>query len=98
MQARAACEPGFSSSANAAPSPIEMPSRCASKGLQGPRASNPSEPKPYNVVRHRLSAPPTTAASQNPASIMRAAVPNTLALEEQAVDTTSDGPDSPSRS
>ena len=41
---------------------------------------------------HRLSTPPTTAASTQPASIMRCAVANTLALDEQAVDTTWAGP------
>src|SRR5256885_1267875 len=33
-------------------------------------------------MRHRLSAPPTTAASQTPAAIMRAALPKAFAVEE----------------
>ena len=45
---------------------------------------------------HRLSTPPTTAASTMPASIIRAAAANTLALDEQAVETTYAGPCKPS--
>ena len=41
-----------------------------------------------------LSTPPTTAASISPAAISRAALPKTLALDEQAVDTTQAGPSS----
>src|SRR2546421_5488080 len=83
---------GFSTRAKPAPSPIEMPSRSTSKGRQGSREVSSSERKPYSVVRHSVSAPPTTAASQTPAAIMRAALPNTFEVEEQADDTTSDGP------
>jgi hypothetical protein len=47
-----------------------------------------SDLKPYSVVMHRLSTPPTTAASTTPSSIIRAAAAKTLALDEQAVETT----------
>ncbi len=67
-----------------------MPSRASSNGRQGPGAFSASAWKPYSVVRHSESAPPTTAASQNPASIMRAALPKTLAVDAQAQDTTND--------
>ncbi len=45
-----------------------------------------SEAKPYSVVRHRESTPPTTAASMVPSCNWRAAAANTLALDEQALD------------
>ena len=93
-----ACAGGFSSSANPAASPIEIPSRAASNGRQGPGAFRLSEWKPYSVVRHSESAPPTMAASHNPASIMRAALPNVLAVDAHAQETTKDGPVMPSRS
>ena len=62
-----------------------MPSRLRLKGLQRDfdRASN--EPKPFRVMRQRVSAPPTTAASASPQRISRRAEAKTLALEEQAV-------------
>src|SRR5262245_41654451 len=87
--------PDFSSNANPAPSPSEMPSRSASNGRHGWRESSSSARKPYSVVRQSESAPPTTAASQAPAAIMRAALPNTFAVEEQADDTTNEGPARP---
>ena len=82
-------------SANPAPSPMEMPLRSTSNGRHGSRDSSSSEPNPYSVVRQRLSTPPTTAASHRPAAIIRAAAPNAFALEEQAVETTDAGPSSP---
>ena len=66
--------PSRSSSANPAPSPIEMPLRSGSNGRQGAPESSSSERKPYSVVRQRLSAPPTTAASAMPVAIIRAAL------------------------
>ena len=74
---------------------MEMPSRAASKGRQAWLDIRPSELKPYRVVRHRESTPPTTAASISPAAIMRRAEANTLALDEQADDTTTAGPARP---
>jgi hypothetical protein len=41
---------------------------------------------------------PTTAASIRPAAIIRRAEANTLALEEQAEETTAEGPSRPSSS
>src|SRR3954467_609697 len=82
----------FSNSTIPAPSPIEMPLRSASNGRQATGESSPSELNPYRVVRQRLSTPPTTAASHSPASIMRAALPNAFALDEQAVDIAIAGP------
>ena len=74
---------------------MEMPLRSASKGRQGSGESSSSELKPYSVVRHSESTPPTMAASIRPAAIMRAAEANTLALDEQAVETTTAGPSRP---
>jgi len=71
-----------------------MPSRRSSHGRHGDSDSSSSERKPYSVVRHRLSTPPTTAASQIPASIRRCACANTLALEAQALETVAAGPSS----
>ena len=71
-----------------------MPSRAASKGRQGCDDSRPSEWKPYNVVRQSESTPPTSAASHSPTAMARAALPNTFALEAQAADTTTAGPES----
>src|SRR3954470_2588327 len=82
----------FSNSTSPAPSPIEMPLRSRWNGRQATGESAPSELNPYSVVRHRLSTPPTTAASHSPASIMRAALPNAFALDEQAVDMAIAGP------
>jgi hypothetical protein len=48
-------------------------------------------------VRQRLSTPPTTAASQNPASIARAADAKTFALDAQAAEIADATPSSPSR-
>ena len=81
-----------STSANAAASPIEMPSRATSNGRHGWRDSSSSELKPYSVVRHNESTPPTTAASINPASIMRRAEPNTFAPDEHADEIAIAGP------
>ncbi len=47
-------------------------------------------------MRHRLSAPPTTAASHSPARISCAASTKQRALLAQAVETTSAGPRRPS--
>jgi hypothetical protein len=66
-----------------------------SKGRHGARDVKPRELNPYSVVRHRLSTPPTTAASQTPAAIMRAALPKTFAVEEHAEETTNAGPVKP---
>ena len=44
------------------------------------------------MVMHKESMPPTKAASISPASIMRRAEPNTLALEEQADEAATAGP------
>src|SRR6202040_153695 len=84
--------PVFSNNANPADSPNVSPSRSSSHGRQGLRDSSSNESNPYRIVSPRLSTPPTTAASQNPASMNRAAVANTFALEEQAVEMTIDGP------
>ena len=54
--------------------------------------SSSSELNPYSVVKHRLSTPPTSAASTSPVASNRAALANTFALDEQAVDTTHVGP------
>ena len=62
--------------------------RCASQGRQMSLDTSSSDLKPYSVVMHRLSTPPTTAASMTPSSIIRAAAAKTLALDEQAVETT----------
>ena len=69
----------------------------ASAGRQMSGEISCSELKPYSVVRQRLSTPPTTAASQAPASMARRAAANTLALEEQAVEILSAGPRSDRR-
>ena len=70
--------------------PIEMPSRDVER--HGWRDSSSSELKPYSVVRHSESTPPTTAASINPASIMRRAEPNTFAPDEHADEIAIAGP------
>ena len=75
-----------SSSAKAAPSPMEMPLRPASQGRQGSAEVSSSEAKPYSVVRHSESTPPTSAASMVPSASWRAAAANTLALDEHAVE------------
>src|SRR5258706_529084 len=74
---------------------MEMPSRATSKGRHGWPEIRPSELKPYSVVRHSESTPPTTAASIRPAEIIRRADANTLALDEHADDTTTAGPPRP---
>ena len=63
-----------------------MPLRFTSQGRQGSVEVSSSEAKPYSVVRHSESTPPTSAASSVPSSIWRAAAANTLALDEQAVE------------
>ena len=69
----------------AAPSPILIPSRLRLNGLHSPGDMASSEENPATVMRHSVSAPPTTTASQTPASISRRPEANTLALAEQAV-------------
>src|SRR5690348_7792303 len=81
-----------SSNANAAASPIEMPSRCASKGRQARFDTSSSEWKPNNTLSHNVSTPPTSAASTRPSRIRRSADANTLADEEHAVEIVSAGP------
>ena len=51
------------------------------------------ELKPYSVVRHSESTPPTTAASMMLAAIIRCAEAKTLALDEQAEEMVATGPD-----
>jgi len=84
-----------SSSANPAASPMEMPARSASQGRQGTGEISSSAWKPCSVMRHRLSAPPTTAASHTPVRISCAASMKHRALLAQAMDTTIAGPCSP---
>ena len=60
-------------SANDAPSPSDSPLRRASHGRQTSVLSNSSARKPYSVVMHSESQPPTTAASMTPSAINRAA-------------------------
>ena len=79
-------------SAKPAASPIEMPSRAASKGRQGEGDTSSSELKPNNTLSHSVSVPPTTAASTRPRRIIRSALANTFALDEQAVATVRQGP------
>ncbi|EDT38332.1 hypothetical protein BamMEX5DRAFT_5884 [Burkholderia ambifaria MEX-5] len=69
-----------------------MPSRATSNGRHGRRDSSSSELKPYSVVRHSESTPPTTAASISPASIIRRAEPNTFAPDEHADEIAIAGP------
>ncbi len=61
-----------------------------------PGKSAPARAKPCRVIRHRLSTPPTTAASQIPAAISWCASAKARPLEAQAVDTTDAGPRRPS--
>ena len=42
--------------------------------------------KPNRTLPHKVSTPPTMAASTRPSRIIRSAVANTLALDEQAVE------------
>ena len=93
-QRRGLSAPG-SSNAKPPASPIEMPLRAPSAGRQISPDMSCSELKPYSVVRHRLSTPPTTAASQMPAAIARRAAAKTFALDEQAVEIASAGPCKP---
>ena len=92
-----AASPG-SSSAKAAASPIDKPWRAASPGRHGSGEVSSSEAKPYSVVRHSESTPPTTAASARPAAISRSAAANALADDEQAVEMANAGPRTPSSS
>ena len=87
-----------SSSAKAAASPIDRPWRPASHGRQGSGEVSCSEAKPYSVVRHSESTPPTMAASASPVAISRSAAANALADDEQAVEMANAGPRRPSRS
>ena len=90
--------PQSTSSAKPAASPRLMPSRSTSNGRHGVGATNSSELKPNSTLPHSVSTPPTTAASISPRRISRSAEANTLALDEQAVDTTQRGPASCSAS
>ena len=63
-----------SSNAKAAASPIEMPLRCVSNGRHACSEVKPSELKPYSVVRHKESTPPTTAANSAPYTATKHAV------------------------
>src|SRR6476659_10185458 len=76
-------------------SPSDRPSRVASNGRHALADTSPSELNPYSTLLHNVSTPPTTAASTTPASISRAACANTLALDEQAVATVTQGPRNP---
>ena len=87
-----------SNSAKAAASPIDRPCRCASPGRHGSGEVSSSDEKPYSVVRHSESTPPTMAASASPALIMRSAAANALADDEQAVEMVNAGPRTPSPS
>ncbi len=71
---------------------MEMPLRSGSQGRQGCGETSCSALKPYSVMLHSESTPPTTAASQRPDWIRRLALAKTLALEEQAVEMTKAGP------
>jgi len=93
--ARASCR---SSSAKPAASPMLMPLRRASKGRHGSRETRPSDAKPHSTLWHNASTPPTTTASTRPRRSQRSATANTLALDEQAVDTVTAGPPRPSAS
>src|SRR4051812_37693394 len=84
-----------SSSAKPAASPIEMPLRDASHGRHGLADNSPSDQNPCSVDSASEPAPPTSAASHNPAAIARAAAPNTFALEEHAVEMVTPMPRSP---
>src|ERR1700722_1765957 len=97
MESPLAFSDGRSRSAKAAASPMEMPSRAASKGRHGAEEDSCSEWNPYRVVRQSESVPPTRAASMRPDSIMRLAAPNTLALDAHAEDTAKAGPSSRQR-
>ena len=84
---------GRSSSAKAAASPIEMPSRSASQGRQGPRARQLQRVEA--VQRHDAQAV-DPADDRGVAHARRRSVRGArrtlLALEEQAVETTTAGP------
>jgi hypothetical protein len=54
-----------------------------------------SELKPYRILMHKLSTPPTSTASTRPWLIHLAADAKTFALDEQAVLIVIDGPSSP---
>jgi len=81
-----------STKAKAAASPIEMPLRFTSNGRQTCSDMSCKELKPYKVVKHKVSTPPTMAASIKPASNILRAVLNTLALDEHAEEITTAGP------
>ena len=73
-----------------------MPLRAASNGRHGPGETSSSALKPNSTLSHRVSTPPTTAASIRPSRSIRSALANTLALDEQAVETVRHGPSSAS--
>ena len=86
-QPRAARRLSRSSSAKPAASPRLMPLRSASNGRHGSGDTSSSELKPNSTLPHSVSTPPTIAASARPRRISRSACANTLALDEQAVET-----------
>jgi hypothetical protein len=63
-----------------------IPSRLALKGLHTPGDSDSKESKPFKVKRHKLSLPPTTAASHRPAMMSLRADANAFADDVHAVD------------
>jgi len=63
--------------------------------MQGLDEISCKELNPYNVVRHKLSTPPTIAASHKPDSIYLYAEANTFALDEHAVDIVTPTPFNP---
>ncbi len=69
-----------------------MPLRATSQGRHGTGEISSSAANPCKVIRHRLSTPPTTAASQTPDSISCCASAKARPLDAQAVDTTVAGP------
>ena len=84
-----------SSTAKPPASPSDRPSRALSNGRHGALDTSPSELKPNSTLPHRVSTPPTSAASTTPAWISRAACANTFALDEHAVATVTHGPRRP---
>ena len=81
-----------SSRAKPAASPMLMPLRSASNGRHGSGETSCSALKPNRTLPHSVSTPPTIAASARPSRSIRSALANTLALDEQAVETVTLGP------
>ena len=73
-----------------------MPQRLALIGLQRPGLTDSSAVNPARVKPHRVSTPPVMTTSHSPARSSLAALAMAFAPDEQAVDTTSAGPASPS--